>query len=67
MHLRRGKLHVRIGRTFHLEASPHDKGAALDAATDEIMCALAALLPPEYRGEYANHHRLEEWLRRMNA
>jgi 1-acyl-sn-glycerol-3-phosphate acyltransferase len=66
LRLRRGNLHVRIGPPFRLEIHPHAKGALLDDATDDIMCAIAALLPPQYRGVYADHPRLEAWLRRMN-
>lgn len=66
LHLRRGKLHLRIGPPFRLEIPPHTKGAPLDDATDDIMCAIAALLPPQYRGVYADHPRLAQWLRRMN-
>jgi 1-acyl-sn-glycerol-3-phosphate acyltransferase len=66
LHLRRGKLHLRFGPPFHLEIPQHAKGELLDSGTDDIMCAIAALLPPEYRGEYAGHPRLAEWIRRMN-
>lgn len=34
----------------------------LEAATTEIMCRIAAILPPEYRGLYANQPRLKELL-----
>ena len=30
--------------------------------TDLIMCKLAAMLPPEYRGVYADHPLLREML-----
>jgi 1-acyl-sn-glycerol-3-phosphate acyltransferase len=66
LRFRRGNLHARIGTPFLLEIPPHAKGDALDAGTDDIMCAVAALLPPEYRGVYANHPRLAHWLTRMN-
>ncbi|HLO13506.1 MAG TPA: lysophospholipid acyltransferase family protein [Anaerolineales bacterium] len=36
---------------------------AMRQATDEIMCRIAALLPPKYRGIYANHPRLKELLK----
>ena len=34
----------------------------LQGYTDEIMCQIAALLPVEYRGVYADHPRLKEIL-----
>jgi 1-acyl-sn-glycerol-3-phosphate acyltransferase len=61
--LKRTKITIRVGKTFHLPPLPKkDRDAALDAYTDEIMCRIAALLPPEKRGEYADHPRLKELL-----
>ena len=34
----------------------------LEQNTDEIMCRIAALIPPSYRGVYADHPRLHELL-----
>jgi 1-acyl-sn-glycerol-3-phosphate acyltransferase len=51
--LRRVDIWARVGTPFRLDVSPHARGAELEKATDEIMLAIAALLPPEYRGEYA--------------
>ncbi len=39
-----------------------DREAFLQEQTDEIMCRIAALLPPKYRGVYADHSRLRELL-----
>lgn len=39
-----------------------DREAALKRYTDEIMCQMAAMLPPAYRGFYADHPRLKEIL-----
>ncbi len=39
-----------------------DRDATLQRYTDEIMCQMAALLPPQYHGFYANHPRLKEIL-----
>jgi len=36
--------------------------AGLHRNTDEIMCQIAAMLPPAYRGLYADHPRLEQIL-----
>jgi 1-acyl-sn-glycerol-3-phosphate acyltransferase len=40
-----------------------DRDEALKKSMDEIMCRIAALLPEEYRGVYANHPRLKELLK----
>ncbi len=37
-----------------------NRDAALQNATDEIMCRIAALLPEKYRGVYAGHPRTRE-------
>jgi len=34
----------------------------LEKDTTEVMCRIAAMLPPEYRGVYANHPRVQELL-----
>ncbi len=67
LHLRHSKITARIGKPYRLDIAPRAKGAELERGTDDIMCAIAALLPPAYRGEYADHPRLADWLRRMNA
>jgi 1-acyl-sn-glycerol-3-phosphate acyltransferase len=54
LHLRRPKITARIGKPYRLDISPRAKGAELEKGTDEIMYAIAALLPPAYRGEYAD-------------
>jgi 1-acyl-sn-glycerol-3-phosphate acyltransferase len=52
---RRPTIHVRYGQPFVLEHSgkriTHE---ALQAGTDRIMRAIAAMLPPAYRGVYAD-------------
>ncbi len=54
--LRRPTIHIRIGEPFKLPGTPNQaKGDQLDQYTDLIMRRLAALLPPEYRGVYAQH------------
>jgi 1-acyl-sn-glycerol-3-phosphate acyltransferase len=60
LRLRRPAVVCRIGPPFTLPRDGRAKGARLDEFTDEIMCTLAALLPPEYRGVYADHPRLRE-------
>ncbi len=62
-HLRRTHITVRAGKAFTLPPLPKkDRDAALKADTDEIMCRIAVLIPPKYRGVYANHPRLKELL-----
>lgn len=61
--LRRSKIIVRAGELVQIEL-PTGKGReqAMHAATEEIMCQLAALLPEKYRGVYKDHPRLKELL-----
>lgn len=62
-HLRRSRVAVTAGPPFMLPPLPaKDRDAALKQDTDEIMCRIAALIPPEYRGVYADHPRLKELL-----
>ncbi len=63
--LRRSSVRVRVGKPFvipPLDRSNRD--ADLAAKTDEIMCQIAALLPPSYHGVYADHPRLKELISR---
>jgi 1-acyl-sn-glycerol-3-phosphate acyltransferase len=61
--LRRVQVTVHVGKPFILPPLPkEDREATLRRYTDEIMCQIAALLPPPYRGVYANHPRLLELL-----
>lgn len=57
--LQRPRLRVQFGEPFTLlPLDRKDKDASLTRNTDEIMCRIAAMLPPEYRGVYADHPRL---------
>lgn len=60
---RKSKIKVVIGEPFMIEI-PKGKGReeAMQQATDEIMCQIAAMLPESYRGVYAEHPRLKELL-----
>lgn len=60
---RRTKIVVRTGELFHIEI-PKGRGReeAMRQATEEIMCRIGALLPEKYRGAYAEHPRLKEFL-----
>lgn len=61
--LRRPTVIVRIGEPYRLpDLDRNDRQAWLSKNTDEIMCRIAALLPPAYRGYYADHPRLKELL-----
>ena len=53
--LRRTRIRIRIGTPFTLppRVPGADREAALQEATDTIMCRIAALLPERYRGMYA--------------
>lgn len=60
------RLHIKIvaGKPFLLpqEVKGRDRDSVLRQYTDEVMCRIAALLPPERRGVYAAHPRLKELL-----
>ncbi|WP_420640585.1 lysophospholipid acyltransferase family protein [Candidatus Leptofilum sp.] len=60
---RRLDITIRVGEPFTVPPLPRkNKDEFLQKSTDEIMCRIAALLPPEYRGVYAAHPRLQELL-----
>jgi len=62
-HFRRAKINIRFGEPFNLEPMDRmDRNGSLLRNTDEIMCRIAAMLPPEYWGEYADHPRLHEMM-----
>jgi len=53
--LRRFHVTLRLGKAFTLPPlPPKDKEAALQANLKQIMCQIAALLPEQYRGVYAD-------------
>ncbi|HET9908006.1 MAG TPA: lysophospholipid acyltransferase family protein [Anaerolineales bacterium] len=59
------KSHITLtgGKPFVIPPLPNkDRDVALQKYTDEIMCQIAALLPEQYRGVYADHPRLKELL-----
>lgn len=63
MKLRRPNVTITIGEPYFLpDIDFGDRQTWLAACTDEIMCRIAALLPPEYRGVYKDHPRLRELL-----
>jgi len=63
LRLRRPIVTVRMGPPFMLPPLPAgDRSLALRQQTDLVMCHIAALLPPEYRGVYADHQELQRLL-----
>ncbi len=52
--LHRPHISVTVGTPLHLRTQDGMGAHALKAATDRLMYALADLLPPEYRGAYAD-------------
>src|SRR5215510_5056787 len=59
------KSHITLtgGKPFIIPPLPNkDRDEALQKYTDEIMCEIAALLPEQYRGVYADHPWLKELL-----
>ena len=60
---RRPHITATAGKVFTLPPLPREnRDEVLQQYTDEIMCRIAALLPEEYRGVYADHPRLKELL-----
>ncbi len=61
--LRRARVVGVVGEPFTLPGiSRQARDETLEAYTGEIMCRIAALIPPEYRGVYADHPRLRDLL-----
>ena len=60
--LSRPKVNCVVGEPILLPSDGRAKGARLDEWTEYIMCRIAAMLPAEYRGVYADHPLLREML-----
>ena len=59
--LRRTKITVNIGQSFILAPlKSQEREEKLKEYTEEIMCQIAALLPEDYRGIYADRPRVKE-------
>jgi 1-acyl-sn-glycerol-3-phosphate acyltransferase len=57
LHAKRPRLEMHIGKPLHLPpvtGKGLEKHASLQRNVDQIMLAIAELIPPEYRGVYAN-------------
>ena len=60
---KRPRLTLTFGPAFTLPPLDRDRrDEQMKQATDEVMCRIAALLPPEYWGVYKDHPRLKELL-----
>jgi 1-acyl-sn-glycerol-3-phosphate acyltransferase len=56
---RRLDVQIRVGEPFALPPLDRkNRNAYLEEQTTEIMCRIAAMLPPDYHGHYAEHPRL---------
>jgi len=65
--LKKARVHAQIGKPFTLPPiKGKEREEAMKKYTDEVMCQIAALLPPEKRGFYADHPRLKELLDEKN-
>ena len=54
-HLKRTNFHIRVGKPFTLDTNREKMhGKIRQVMVDEIMYQIAALMPEEYRGQYAN-------------
>jgi len=64
-HFKRLEIKAIAGKPFTLPQEVKGKGrdATMQQYTDEVMCRIAALLPEDRRGVYAQHPRLKELLK----
>lgn len=61
--LRRPQLRLTFGPAYTLPpVDRNNRDESLKQMTDEIMCRIAILLPPQYWGFYKDHPRLKEML-----
>ncbi len=62
-HLRRSNVTITFGKPLYFPMpARQERDAKLQEYTTELMCQIAALLPPEYRGVYVDHPRLLQLL-----
>jgi 1-acyl-sn-glycerol-3-phosphate acyltransferase len=63
-HFKRLEIKIVAGQPFTLPpVKGKDRDAAMQEYTDEVMCRIAALLPPDRRGVYTEHPKLKELLK----
>ncbi len=61
LHFRKPVITLRFGPAYYLPPiDPDNREESLRAATDEVMCHIAALLPERYRGFYKDYPRVQE-------
>jgi 1-acyl-sn-glycerol-3-phosphate acyltransferase len=61
--LRRIRIHAKIGKPIMLPpVGRQTRDEDLQKNTEEIMCHIAALIPPSYRGVYADYPRVQQLL-----
>jgi 1-acyl-sn-glycerol-3-phosphate acyltransferase len=58
-HLRRSEVHLRVGQPIRFPEGRANQ-SQLEEYTDQIMLTIAAMLPPQYRGVYAERVKAEE-------
>lgn len=64
LRLQRPKMSISFGEPFTLpKFNRATRTKDLQNATEEIMCRIAAQLPPQYRGVYSDHPRLKALLK----
>ena len=67
-HFRKPVITLRFGPPFQLPPiDPDNREESLRAATDEVMCHIAALLPERYRGYYKDYPRVKELYEEFKA
>ncbi len=63
LRMHRPAIKFQFGEPFQLQPIERsERELGLQRNTEEIMCRIAALLPPAYRGVYADHPRVQELL-----
>ena len=66
--LQRLDITARVGEPYRLPPMPRaGRDEWLQSQTDDLMCRIAALLPPDHRGVYADHPRLLALLREQGS
>jgi 1-acyl-sn-glycerol-3-phosphate acyltransferase len=65
---RKPRITARFGKPFTIPEMPREnRDEAMQQATDEIMCRIAALLPSKYWGFYKDHPRLKELIKEQGG
>lgn len=68
LHFRKPVITLRFGLVYTMPPiDPDNREASLRAATDEVMCRIAAMLPERYRGFYKDYPRVKELYEEFKA